>query len=107
MNIKVTRRFAKKWSEIVDATLDGYGRRQVVKNTERLEYLAKILQNNPKYGFPEPLLRNVTKHEYRSLLFFGPFKIVYYANASTVYLVDIWNMKMSPERLTRPYSNPS
>lgn len=104
MDIKWSVRFTKEWRRIVVYTLDNYGRRQASKNADRLERLLHILAENPKYGFPEPLLKGVSKHDYRSLLFFGPYKIVYYVSSTHIHLVDIWNMKMSPERLSKPYN---
>lgn len=104
MDIKWSARFAKKWRNIVIYTLDNYGQRQALKNAERLEYLEHILLNNPKYGHPEPFLKDISKRDYRSLMFFGIYKIIYYPTRATIHLVDIWNMKMSPKRLTKPYS---
>ncbi len=103
MVIKLSQRFRKNWLHLVDYTLEKFGLRQVKKNIDRLEFLMHVLSGNPKYGFPEPLLRESKKHEYRSILFVGSYKIVYYASKSSIHLVDIWNMKMNPTTLVKPY----
>lgn len=103
MKIKTSQRFRRQWRKLLNQTLENYGQRQVRKNADRLVFLVRILIDNPKYGFPELLLAN-KEREYRSLLLFGNYKIVYYAGKDYVKLEDIWNMRMSPERLTRPYN---
>lgn len=103
MDIKWSRTFQKKWNEFSKRTAIEFGKRKAIENAQRLDWLVNVIRNNPKYGIPEPMLQKSKRHDYRSIILISSYKIIYYPTDSTIYLADLWNMRMSPERLTRPY----
>lgn len=68
---------------------------------ERIAFADRVAKHPESYS-PETLLAG-RKRKYRSCHILGRFKIVhYYAKSSdTVHIVDIWDMRMSPENLKR------
>ena len=99
-----------KWTVKADRLFDKfvfnafleYGRKTSQKwMQERIAFANRVV-NHPESYTPEPMLSD-RKRQYRSCLILGRFKIVhYYAKSSdTVYVVDIWDTRMSPKNLQR------
>ena len=65
---------------------------------ERIENRLRV---HPESYTPEPLIGR--SHIYRSAIIMKRFKIihVYMPSSDTVRIVDIWDMKMNPEKLKR------
>ena len=99
-----------KWTLKADQLFDKYvfnafleyGRKTSQKWMQERITFADRVKKHPESYTPEPLLSD-RKHHYRSCQLMGRFKIVhYYAKSSdTVHIVDIWDMLMSPENLSR------
>ena len=68
---------------------------------ERIAFADRVAKHPESYT-PESLLAD-RKRLYRSCIIMDRFKIVhYYAKSSdTIHIVDIWDMRMSPENLQR------
>ena len=62
--------------------------------TRILDY-EKLLQSNPGMGKKEPLLEKEPEG-YRSLVVHPNYKLVYYVDGDTIYIVDLWDTRREP-----------
>ena len=87
---------------ILAYSLQEFGRlaaRRLDEEQQRIKYRLSVF---PKSDFPETLLEGRTR-EYRSCPLRKRFKMVYYYDepTDTVHVMDFWDMRMSPTRLTK------
>jgi hypothetical protein len=77
-----------------------YGQKTSKKWMQERIVFADRVAKHPESYTPESLLAD-RKRQYRSCQLLGRFKIIYYyaKSSNTVHVVDIWDMRMSPEKL--------
>ena len=78
-----------------------FGEETALRWYRRMNKIEDQLRKHPESYTPEPLV--IKKHVYRSAIIMNRFKIVhvYIPSSDTVRIVDIWDMRMSPEKLKR------
>lgn len=98
MRIKLTTRFQKQFSAVVDYIIENFSHRSADDFVIEAETKVKWLSDNPEIGRLEPLLydRVLT---YRYLHVGKHNKMIYYAKGETIYIVDLWDMRREPSRL--------
>ena len=66
----------------------------------REEYLRIVtLMKHPEVGHPETLLSD-RKRMYRSISINKNYYFIYHVTKTTIWLVDIWDRRHNPSRLT-------
>lgn len=97
----------KKKAEILLADHIAYARQEFGVTTaqrwmNRVNKIEARLRRHPESYTPEPFVLNKCRL-YRSALVMKNFKLVYvyYPSSDTVRIVDIWDMRMNPEKLKR------
>ena len=98
------------WTEEADALFNRfvmnafveYGRKTSLRWLNERIIMTDRLENYPTAYPPEELLAD-RKIRYRSHQVLGRFKFVHYYDeeSDTVFIVDIWDMKMNPKTLLR------
>lgn len=106
-NVSMAKIIWKKKAEILLADHIAYARQEFGVTTARrwMNRVNKIearLRRYPESYTPEPFVLN-KRHLYRSALMMKNFKLVYvyYPSSDTVRIVDIWDMRMNPEKLKK------
>ena len=72
-----------------------FGERVMKKFYTRILDYEKLLQSNPGMGKKEPLLEKEPEG-YRSLVVHPNYKLVYYVDGDTIYIVDLWDTRREP-----------
>ncbi len=72
-----------------------FGERIMKKFYTRILDYEKLLQSNPGMGKKEPLLEKEPEG-YRSLVVHPNYKLVYYVDGDTIYIVDLWDTRREP-----------
>ena len=72
-----------------------FGERVMKKFYNRILDYEKLLQSNPGMGKKEPLLEKEPEG-YRSLVVHPNYKLVYYVDGDTIYIVDLWDTRREP-----------
>lgn len=90
--------------ELYKCMVKGYmefGETTANKFADKVAAINKDLERFPEAGFPEPLLHD-RERLYRARYIIGPFKIIYYYNATadTVHVADIWDARRNPQSLS-------
>ena len=77
-----------------------YGQKTSKKWMQERIFFADRVAKHPESYAIEPILTE-RKHQYRSCIILGRFKLVYfYAKSSDcVHVVDVWDMLMNPAKL--------
>lgn len=96
-----------KWNKSARNTFDtaiGYGLTQFGEKAaadfyRQITDTEHLLAGHPHLGKTEPLLAH-RKQEYRSLVVHQHYKIVYYIKGQTIRIVDLWDTRANPKRLT-------
>lgn len=73
--------------------------------TTELWNTANSLSRHPNMGKPEFALRS-EKETYRSLLVKKNYRIIYYCEDQTIYIIDIWDVRQDPSRLEQAIHKP-
>lgn len=97
--------FKQVYHDIAAYTMEEYGRTTLKKLTEEFNNIVNRLGSYPT-SFPEEQLLNKMTHKYRCIIFRKNFKIIYrYEEASnTIILIDIWDMRMNPQKLKKEFN---
>ena len=92
----------QEWRSQLIYGLSEFGEMTAVKFVSRTNDIIANIRKHPKIGFPEPLLRH-KKNQYRAYLIVGPLKLIYryVESTDTIRIVDIWDMRREPKRLSR------
>ena len=78
-----------------------FGEETALRWYRQISNIEDRLRHHPESYAQEHLI--VKSHVYRSVVIMGRFKIVHFytPSSNTVRIVDIWDMRMSPENLKR------
>ena len=92
----------QEWRSKLLYGLNEFGETTAIDFVRRTNHIIENIRKHPKIGFLEPLLRHKRK-EYRTYLIVGPLKMIYYyvESSDTIRIVDIWDMRREPKRLSR------
>lgn len=100
MEIVWSARAKRELKHIVEYIDYMFGRTYSNDFYDGLEHWTKQLEKYPEIGFPEPLLKE-KKILYRSVIFSKHNKLIYYVCNGIIRIVDVWDMRRSPETLQR------
>ena len=91
---------AQKELDIRLADAEEYGKKTVRRWMEQIMSVEKRMATHPE-SFTQEFLLGGKRRLYRRAIIMTNFKIIYYYTKSsdTVWIVDIWDMRMSPDRL--------
>ena len=98
MNVKLTARFQKQFTSVVDYITDNFGYFAANNFTVEAETKVNWLEDNPSIGRLEPLLADRVI-QYRYLHVGKHNKMIYCQKGNTIYIVDLWEMRREPSRL--------
>ena len=98
MKVKLTVRFQKQFSSVVDYITDNFGFRPAEDFTQEAETKVNWVTENPEIGRLEPLLYDRVIL-YRYLHVGKHNKMIYCVKGNTIYIVDLWDMRREPSRL--------
>ena len=92
----------QEWHSKLLYGFNEFGETTAVEFVRRTNHIIDNLKEHPQIGFIEPLLRH-KKRRYRAYLLLGPLKMIYryIESTDTIRIVDIWDMRREPKRLSR------
>ncbi len=99
----VTIRWNKKarrlFREYIIYARTEFGEETALRWYRQMNNIEDRLRKHPESYTQEPLI--IKSHVYRSAIIMRRFKIIhfYIPSSNTVRIVDIWDMRMSPEKL--------
>ena len=96
--------FKQVYHDIAAFTLNEYGKTTLKKLTEEFTTITKRLSSYPT-SFPEERLLKNMAYRYRSIIFRKNIKIIYRyeEKTNTIFLIDIWDMRMNPQNITNNF----
>ena len=86
---------SEKLADTLEYGRDTFGERAMKKFYARILDYEKLLQSNPGAGKREPLLEKEPEG-YRSIVVHQNYKLVYYVEGDTIYIVDLWDTRREP-----------
>ena len=100
--IKWNERARLLFARHIDYALQEYGIATAAKWFARKKQVEDSISQFPE-SFPRERLLLDRQRSYRRAVLMKPFKLifVYYPSSDTVRIVDIWDMRMNPNRLKR------
>jgi plasmid stabilization system protein ParE len=98
MQVKFTDQAIAHLESIVDIFLEFAGERYAVKFSHLVDEKLNKLQRFPYIGFIEPLLIG-RKYQFRATIIYDNYKMIYYVEEDTIWVVAFWDMRMDPEKL--------
>ena len=86
--------------DIMEYLLETFGISSVIKLRDEIDSYVNTLLKNPYAGRREPFLEG-RRYVYRSIVINSINKIVYRTECDVLYIIDIWDMRRSPENLVK------
>ena len=83
---------------IMEYLLETFGISSVIKLRDEIDSYINTLLTNPNIGRVEPFLVG-KRYVYRSIVINSINKIVYRIDEDVLYIIDIWDMRRSPNNL--------
>ena len=100
MKIQWTKRARKSANEVGAYILQTFGEGTFDKFLQELAHTGQLLQTTLNLGHIEPLLEKRT-YAYRSVIIHKRSKMIYRIDGENIYIVDFWNCKREPKKLTK------
>lgn len=100
MVVKWFEKAQRHWDEQLEYCAETFGRATALNSIKIVEEKIESLCKFPELGTPEPLLKG-EKLMYRFVHIQERIKLIYRYDEQqqTIYIVDVWNTWMSPQRL--------
>ena len=99
MKLQFTKQAREEYLRIVSVFAEFAGTRSANLFIERVRDRGKTLLKYPEIGHPETLLAD-RKRLYRSISINENYRFIYHVSKSTIWIVDIWDRRRDPARLT-------
>ena len=99
MQIQFTKQAREELLRIVSVFAEFAGTRSANLFVERVRERGATLLKYPEIGHPETLLSD-RKRIYRSISINKNYYFIYHVTKTTIWIVDIWDMRQNPSRLT-------
>jgi plasmid stabilization system protein ParE len=99
MQIQFTKQAREELLRIVSVFAEFAGTRSANLFVERVRERGATLLKYPKIGHPETLLSD-RKRIYRSISINKNYYFIYHVTKTTIWIVDIWDRRQNPARLT-------
>lgn len=100
MKYKLSTRFQKEFKAIVDYIHEEFGKQAALDFAENAQRKLLWVIENPTIGHIEPLLQT-HQTEIRSVIIGRHNKAIYYIEGETLFVTDLWDMRMEPNSLAR------
>lgn len=100
MKYKLSTRFQKEFKAVVDYIYEEFGKQSALEFAENAQRKLLWVIDNPTIGRIEPLLQN-HQTELRSIIIGKHNKAIYYIEGDTLFVTDLWDMRMEPTSLAR------
>ena len=99
MKLQFTKQAREEYLRIVSVFAEFAGTRSANQFIERVRNRGETLLKHPEVGHPETLLSD-RKRLYRSISINQNYSIIYHVTKTTIWIVDIWDRRRNPARLT-------
>jgi plasmid stabilization system protein ParE len=99
MQIQFTKLAREELLRIVSVFAEFAGARSANLFVERVRERGATLLKHPEIGHPETLLSD-RKRLYRSISINKNYYFIYHVTKTTIWIVDIWDRRQNPARLT-------
>jgi plasmid stabilization system protein ParE len=99
MQIQFTKQAREELLRIVSVFAEFAGTRSANQFVERVRERGATLLKYPEIGHPETLLSD-RKRIYRSISINKNYYFIYHVTKTTIWIVDIWDRRQNPARLT-------
>ena len=100
MEITLSDKFRKRWDDYLDYCALNYGKALAEKKSQTLFKILNGILAFPESNRIEPLLKGMDK-VYRAVNFDKIFRIIYTINDDKIIIENLWNTKMSPNKLKK------
>lgn len=102
--IKIRDSFKREFTSILSYALTEFGTTTLMRFNKEYGNIRYRLSKHPLSSPREPLLRNYPR-SYRSAIIMGNWKIIYRYDETynRVIFVDLWDMRMNPNRLVKQF----
>lgn len=102
MHIKWFVRAQQHWDEQLDYCAETFGKKTALDSIKAAEEKIEWISQYPTAGTPEPLLKD-EKQVYRFVFIQKRIKLIYRYDEQlqTIFIVDVWNTRMSPQHLLK------
>ena len=100
MQVKWFEKAQQHWDEQLEYCAETFGMKTALDSIKTVEEKIESLCRFPESGTPEPLLRG-ERFMYRFVHIQKRIKLIYRYDEQQqiIYIVDVWNTRMSPEHL--------
>ena len=100
MQVKWFAKAQQHWDEQLDYCAETFGKSVALEGIKTVEEKIERICKFPTAGTPEPLLKG-ERLTYRFVHIQKRIKLIYRYDEQqqTIYIVDVWNTRMSPQRL--------
>lgn len=100
MQVKWFAKARLHWEEQLEYCAETFGRQMALDSIKVVEEKTERICKFPESGTPEPLLRGES-YTYRFVHIQKHIKLIYRYDElqQTIFIVDVWNTRMSPEHL--------
>lgn len=99
MRLQFTKQAREEYLRIVSVFAEFAGTRSAIFFIERVRERGETLIKHPEIGHPETLLSD-RKCMYRSISINKNYYFIYHVTKTTIWIVDIWDRRQNPARLT-------
>lgn len=99
MKLQFTKQAREEYLRIVSVFAEFAGSRSANLFIERVRDRGTLLLKHPEIGHPEMLLSD-RKRLYRSISLNKNYSFVYHVTKTTIWIVDIWDRRQNPAKLT-------
>lgn len=100
MNIEWTSHASVQANEVLKYAEEHFGKKAAKRIATKIGTNNIRLTDNPLLGPPEPELSHRTK-EYRYLIVDENYKMLYYIECDTIYIVALWHRSLNPKRMSK------
>ena len=100
MIVKWYAKAQSHWNEQLEYCAETFGRKTALENIQIVEDKIKRICKFPESGTSEPLLKD-EPYTYRFVHVQKRIKLIYRYDEQqqTIFIVDVWNTRMSPQHL--------
>lgn len=102
MQVKWFEKAQQHWDEQLEYCAETFGMKTALDSIKTVDEKIESLCRFPESGTPEPLLRG-ERFMYRFFHIQKRIKLIYRYDEQQqiIYIVDVWNTRMSPEHLIK------
>lgn len=100
MELQYTKQAKQEFLRIVEIYGEFSGPISANKFIDKINNINRMLIKHPYIGHPEEFLAN-RKHPYRSKSITKYYRMIYYQEGETIWVVDFWDSRQDPAKLSK------